>query len=70
MAKETNKYGTQGKKDNVCDKPVANFNNFIDLLIQSGQGMCLFVAPALAGRHRRASFHPFVRSSIRPSVNI
>ena len=27
-----------------------------------------FVAPALAGRHRRASFRPFVRSSVRPSI--
>ena len=27
-----------------------------------------FVAPALAGRHRRASFRPFVRSSVRTSV--
>ena len=35
-------------------------------------GVCLdiFVAPALAGRHRRASFRPFVRPSVRPSVNI
>ena len=34
----------------------------------------IFVAPALAGRHRRASFRPFVRLSVRtyvrPSVNI
>ena len=28
----------------------------------------LFVAPALAGRHRRASFRPFVRSYVRPFV--
>ena len=28
----------------------------------------IFVAPALAGRHRRASFRPFVRSFVRPSV--
>ena len=28
----------------------------------------VFVAPALAGRHRRASFRPFVRSSVRPSI--
>ena len=27
-----------------------------------------FVAPALAGRHRRASFRPFVRSFVRPYV--
>ena len=28
----------------------------------------LIVAPALAGRHRRASFRPFVCSSVRPSI--
>ena len=28
----------------------------------------VFVALALAGRHRRASFRPFVRSSVRSSV--
>ena len=28
----------------------------------------IFVAPALAGRHRRASFRPFVRSSVRTFV--
>ena len=28
----------------------------------------LFVAPALAGRHRRASFRPFVRPSVRTYV--
>ena len=33
----------------------------------------IFVAPALAGRHRRANFRPFVRSSartfVRPSIS-
>ena len=28
-----------------------------------------FVAPALAGRHRRASFRPFVRSSVRTFIH-
>ena len=28
----------------------------------------VFVAPALAGRHRRASFRPFVRTSVHPST--
>ena len=28
----------------------------------------IFVAPALAGRHRRAIFRPFVRSYVRPSI--
>ena len=28
----------------------------------------IFVAPALAGRHRRASFRPFVRPSVHPST--
>ena len=28
----------------------------------------IFVAPALAGRHRRASFRPFVRLNVRPSI--
>ena len=28
----------------------------------------IFVAPALAGRHRRASFRPFVRSSVRTFI--
>ena len=28
----------------------------------------VFVAPALAGRHRRASFRPFVRPSVHPST--
>ena len=33
-----------------------------------GVGLDIFVAPALAGRHRRASFRPFVRSYVRPSI--
>ena len=36
----------------------------------SNQYGITFVAPAVAGRHRRASFRLFVRSSVRPSVNI
>ena len=30
--------------------------------------MIILVAPALAGRHRRASFRTFVRSYIRPTI--
>ena len=38
-----------------------------------GKGIChpfdgIFVAPAVAGRHRLASFRPFVRSSVRTFV--
>ena len=37
-----------------------------ELAVVAGGGcLDLFVAPALAGRHRRASFRPFVRPSIR-----
>ena len=41
--------------------------------VRVGQGptwgcMDIFVAPALAGRHRRASFRPSVRSSVRTFV--
>ena len=32
------------------------------------QFLSLFVAPALAGRHRRASFRPFVRTFVCPSI--
>ena len=34
----------------------------------SGPQGPLVVAPALAGRHRRASFRPFIRSSVRTLV--
>ena len=33
-----------------------------------GKPLPVFVAPALAGRYRRASFRPFVRSYVRPFV--
>ena len=32
------------------------------------QCILIFVVPALAGRHRRASFRPFVRSSVRTFI--
>ena len=32
------------------------------------ESFCFFVAPDLAGRHRRASFRPFFRSFVRPSI--
>ena len=36
------------------------------LAVGAGGGcLDIFVAPALAGRHRRASFRPLVRSSVR-----
>ena len=44
---------------NIQKKITLNYQNFF-----SG----IFVTPALAGRHRRASFRPFVRSFVRPSV--
>ena len=41
----------------------------IALAVGAGRGcLDIFVAPALAGRHRLASFHTFVRSYIRPSI--
>ena len=35
---------------------------------KNNKKLCIFVAPALAGRHRRASFRPFVHLSVRTSV--
>ena len=42
------------------------FNVFHQLV---AVGSDVFVAPALARRHRRASFRPFVRSFVRPSIH-
>ena len=50
---------------------ILKFDTFSSESIYLGDSVSqtLFVAPALAGRHRRASFRRFVRSSIRPSVH-
>ena len=47
-------------------------NMLVSFEISKKQGFSLtgiIVAPALAGRHRRASFRTFVRSYVRPSVH-
>ena len=52
-----------------------NSHNFDDIRRPKGSSNTskdhspdFIVAPALAGRHRRASFRPFVRSSVRTFV--